>query len=214
MTSQFKISENCYLWPTPAGTFFAARNPSPNPMRRLILDLLCRQQTVLLNEDTVARINPDVSLNDTLDTIYQAQKNRLLQGEALSRHLPSGEFIENISEKIETLSSENKAVLADSDGFHISSCGYTLKIAEELAAMAADIWALHKRRVEHIKNEVKLDVNAWGLVDAAGNSQMGFWPLYLGKNHFMLILAGAPQLNQTTFTELVWILSNRYRENN
>jgi len=55
-----------------------------------------------------------------------------------------------------------------------------------------------------------LETSAWALVDAAGNSRVGFWPLYVGKQRFVLVLGGVPRLNQPALTELIWALSKRY----
>ena len=49
-------------------------------------------------------------------------------------------------------------------------------------------------------------------MDAAGNSQLGFWPLFIDTQRFALILQGVPRFNQPVFTELVWALSTRYAD--
>jgi hypothetical protein len=55
-----------------------------------------------------------------------------------------------------------------------------------------------------------LDTAAWALVDAAGNGQVGFWPLFIGEQRFVLVVSDFPYLNQQALTTLVWALSIRY----
>ena len=45
---------------------------------------------------------------------------------------------------------------------------------------------------------------------ANGASELGFWPLYMGDEYFILILTGAPRFNQEAFTTLMWTLGVRY----
>ena len=52
--------------------------------------------------------------------------------------------------------------------------------------------------------------DGWGMVNAAGCSEVGFWPLYFGDDYFILIVSGMPRFNQEAFTTLVWALGVRY----
>ena len=52
--------------------------------------------------------------------------------------------------------------------------------------------------------------SAWALVDMAGNSKVGFWPLFVGENRFVIALGGLPALQHPAMVELVWSLVNRY----
>ena len=48
------------------------------------------------------------------------------------------------------------------------------------------------------------------IVDMAGNSRVGFWPLFVGDHRFVLALGGLPALNHPALVELVWSLTVRY----
>ena len=52
--------------------------------------------------------------------------------------------------------------------------------------------------------------SAWALINAGGMSNMGFWPLFIGKHRFVLIISGAPKLDQPAMLDLVWLLFRRY----
>jgi hypothetical protein len=54
--------------------------------------------------------------------------------------------------------------------------------------------------------------NAWAVVDVFGNSHVGFWPLFIGQNRFVIAISGIPHFNQPDFVSLVWALSIRYAD--
>ena len=39
---------------------------------------------------------------------------------------------------------------------------------------------------------------------------MGFWPLHIGDESFVLTILGIPRLHQQAFTDLIWVLMLRY----
>ena len=55
-----------------------------------------------------------------------------------------------------------------------------------------------------------MNSSAWAVVDASGSSKLGFWPIYIGKLRFVLVIQGMPRLNQPDFVKLIWILNLRY----
>ena len=48
------------------------------------------------------------------------------------------------------------------------------------------------------------------MIDAAGNGQICFWPLWVGNQRFVLIVKGTPQLNKAALIKLIWKLSIRF----
>ena len=61
-----------------------------------------------------------------------------------------------------------------------------------------------------LHGNMRLRSDGWGMVNAAGCSEVGFWPLYFGDDYFILIVSGMPRFNQEAFTTLVWALGVRY----
>ena len=101
-------------------------------------------------------------------------------------------------------------MLADRQGFYLGTAGFTHETAEELSALSADLASLHQRHSGLLANNLGIGSGAWGVIDAAGNSQVGFWPLYVGEQRFALVLAGVPRMNQQALVNLIWILNQRY----
>ena len=111
---------------------------------------------------------------------------------------------------LSVLSGSNKALLADQQGFYLATYGFSHESAEELSALSADVASLYQRHSGLLKNNLGIDSSAWSIVDASGDSHMGCWPIFIGNQRFSLVLSGVPQMNQSAFTNLVWMLSKRY----
>ncbi|MFA5732666.1 MAG: roadblock/LC7 domain-containing protein, partial [Acidithiobacillus sp.] len=62
-----------------------------------------------------------------------------------------------------------------------------------------------------LKNNLRVNTETWGLIDPAGRSELGFWPLFIGQQHFMLVISGTPRLQDQSFVTLVQDLDTRYR---
>ena len=75
---------------------------------------------------------------------------------------------------------------------------------------SADLASLHERHRRSLKHSLGLSGSAWAMPDAAGHSQLAFWPLHVGEHRFALVTAGVPHLNQPELVDLVWLLHQRY----
>ncbi len=142
--------------------------------------------------------------------LYHIQQLKWLQGFATPRSVPQGNFDESLPDLLAALSSEHKSLLADDESFFLSGSGFTHEASEELAALGADLSALYTRHQGIVSNNLNINSSAFALVDAAGYSHIGFWPLYIGELKFNLVISGSPRFEQQNFVDLVWILHKRY----
>ena len=138
------------------------------------------------------------------------QKLGWVQGLEQSLDTPSGQLETLLPDMLAQLSVSGKALLADEQGFYISSSGFPHETAEELSGLSASLATLHDRYQGVLKNNLGEGSAAWGLIDAAGNSQVGFWPMFVGEHRFALVIGGLPQLNRPALVSLVWALMMRY----
>jgi hypothetical protein len=145
-----------------------------------------------------------------LELLYRMQELRLVQGLDNPHKLPDGTLEERLPSLIAELAGRNRALLADEQGFYIVSHGFTRALAEELAGLSADIGSLHTRHEAVIGGDLGLSSSAWAITNAGGYSEIGFWPLYVGRYRFVLILSGLPNLNQAATLDLIWLLVRRY----
>jgi len=144
------------------------------------------------------------------ELIFQCQKMGWIGGVEQSIDMPDGNLEEILPGLLKCLSDRETAILADSQGFSICAEGVSEEAAEEICALSADIANMHDRHQNLIQKELNLQTSAWSLVNAAGNSQMGFWPMFMGEQRFVLVIGGLPQMNQMQLTNLIWVLYHRY----
>jgi hypothetical protein len=207
--ADYRISERQFVLPTPAGTYYAVSHELYDPVRAMLCSLLRQEITPLLSQESLEAWC-GLSGEDALEALYLAQTQGWIEGFPEPRSSKSGALEEVLPELLSHLSDSGRALLADDHGFCLSATGFTHEAGVELAALSADIASLDERHSPLTRQNLRLTSGAWALVDAAGNSQIGFWPLNIDDYRFVLILQGVPLLHQPGFTSLVWSLSSRY----
>lgn len=207
-TASFEITKDFYLLPTPAGAYYAVQDNGNEPARQFLLYLLSQTETSLFDASQLQRIDSD---NETaLRILYHMQSTGYVQAMDAPVSNLKGQLEEILPPLLVKVADSGKAILADEQGFYLSLCGFPHETAEELSALSANLHAVHDRHRKLLQNNVGINSSAWGIVDAAGNSDIGFWPLYFPRNRFSLILSGMPQFNCQEFTTLIACLAMRY----
>jgi hypothetical protein len=209
--SEYQLIEDLYIHPTPAGTYAAVAHQSGDAVHRLLCSLLRQVTTPLLTQQALEQWT-GLGEQDAQETLYHAQSHRLIEGFNQPRQTQSGPLKKLLPALLPSLAESGRVLLVDACGSQLASTGFTHETAAELSALIADIASLDARHRDRLQRKLCLACSAWSLVDAAGNSQLGFWPLYIDDNRFFLILQGQPRFNQAAFTELAWTLSTRNSE--
>lgn len=208
--SSFVLAEDVYVHPTPAGAYYAVSATEPNPSRRLLRSLLQQPASPRL---TVKGLLSWADLADTeqgMKLLYHAQGLGWVQGFDQPRQCNEQPLEVQLPKLLKGLSIHGKVLLADHQGFYLASAGFPHEVAEELSALSADLANLHARRAGLLVNNLGLPNSSWAVVDAAGNGKLGFWPLFIGNQRFVLVVSGMPHFNHPDFVDLVWVLSRRY----
>ncbi len=205
----YRILEGRFLAPTPAGAYLAASHPGNDAARRFILRLLGLARSPDSGAATVARLAGEAS-GDAGELLHRLQSLALVQGLAEPRAAPEGAFENLLPPLLARLSGSGRCVLADSQGFYLAAAGFAHETAEGLSALAADLAGVHDRHAQLLGANLSMQSGGWGLLDASGNSQLGFWPLHLGANTFVLAIGGVPRFNTPEFVSLAWALTRRY----
>lgn len=211
--SDYTSSEDLYLSVTPGGSFYSIQDDSDGFGREFIQRLLSADETPAFSLDTAQNLSGMSDETETLEFIHLLQDAGFIAGQKYSEIAPSGSLESLLPDILQSLSSDGRAVLAEGQGLYLGSSGFPHEAAEELAALSASLTAIYKRHKDVLKGNLGYNQRAWGLIDAAGNSEIGFWPLYIGSDRFTLIIGGMPQLNQPAFTQLIWALERRYGAN-
>ncbi|MCP4432645.1 MAG: hypothetical protein GY806_16860 [Gammaproteobacteria bacterium] len=205
----YTLDQESYLMPSPAGAYYCVMASVDNAARRLLRRFLSQESVALVtNELMQAWSAPEPELG--LQTLHHLQGLGWLQTMPTAVEVDKGPLEDLLPRLLEQLSCEANALLTDSQGFCLTSVGFAHESAEEISALGADLVTLHSRHQGLLNNNLKMPASNWGLLDAAGHSQLGFWPLHIGQELFSLVIAGPPCLHRQVFMYLVWILHNRY----
>jgi hypothetical protein len=208
--SELVLTEGLFLHPTPGGAYSAVSSAEENSSRTLLRNLLGQQQTPILTPEVLVKLSGSESEDEALELLKHLQSLSWIEGLDSSKAVLDSPLEEVLPRLLEALSSSGKALLGDEQGFYLASSGFPHEVAEELSALSAELASLHARRSGLLVNNLGLASSAWSVVDAAGHSKIGFWPLYIGKQRFVLVMEGIPYLNRPGFIELIWLLSRRY----
>jgi hypothetical protein len=172
--------------------------------------LLLQEKTPALNLANLRKLMDQHEEAKCLELLHHCQKLGWVQGIDTALHYPQDALEDILPDLLSKISENGKVLLADSQGFYLSSHGFPHEVAEELSALSAEIATIHERRSGLLMNNMGLASNAWAVIDAYGNSQLGFWPLFIGNNRFVIAISGIPHFNHPEFVSLVWALSMRY----
>ncbi len=208
--TRYQLIDDLYIAPTPAGAYYAVSSPDEEPSRQLLRVLMQHESSPALTLEGLMEWSDLDNEQEALDLLYHIQKLGWVEGLQTQQTAPAGTIEDIVPDLLPALSGSRKALLADAQGFYVSSQGFPHETAEELSALSADIASLHDRHCGLLNRNLGLDTAAWALVDAAGNGQVGFWPLFIGEQRFVLVVSDFPYLNQQALTALVWALSIRY----
>ena len=210
MLEQQLKDDSLFLAPTPGGAYFSVSGVEETPARTFLQELLSLESGLRLGTEELLQRMPVATEDEAASMLSHLQKLGWVQGLEQPLEVPSGQLETILPELLSQLSVSGKALLADDQGFYISSSGFPHETAEELSGLSASLATLHDRYQGVLKNNLGEGSAAWGLIDAAGNSQVGFWPMFVGEHRFGLVIGGLPQLNRPALISLVWALMMRY----
>ncbi len=192
---------NKYILPSPAGAYYCISSSESDPAKQFLQNLMTAKETTALDTKAIGE-------NEKL--LQHIQNLKWLQEFKQAAHIPDGTIEDALPEILQKLSSEGKALLADDQGLYLASTGFTHEASEELSALSGDLSSLYSRHQGIIKGNLNIKSGAFSLVDAAGYSQLGFWPVYIGDLMFILVILGTPRFDQNSFVDLAWLLHRRY----
>lgn len=208
--SRYHLTEGLYLYPTPSGAYYAVASNEMDKSRQFIRGLLLRPETQALTVENLQVLTGLDDADKSIELLHHCQKLGWVQGVDKVLSYPAGQLEKILPDMLAAISENGKVLLADKEGFYLGSHGFPHEVAEELSALSAEIATVHARRSGVLVNNLGQASQAWAIVDVFGNSQMGFWPLFIGNNRFVLVISGVPHFNQPEFVSLVWTLAIRY----
>ncbi len=208
--SDYSLNAELFIQPTPGGVFFMSCDPSPEPARQVLEKLLRLDESPSASADGLSVLANGTSSDEDMELVYRMQQSGWLSGVETPVKAPDYNIEEDFPDLLGKLSSKGKAILADDQGFYLAKQGIPHESAEEISALCGDLMSVLGRHQGLLKNNLRIKTDALSIVDAAGFSQLGFWPLFIGEHRFSLIIMGQPNFTSSQFVDLVWSLCRRY----
>lgn len=199
-----------YLLPTAAGAFSAVAADDPTPLRQFLLHVIAAKGRVPVRDEDLLAWSTCSSLGEARAFLDELIAKGWLEVLTEPARIPEYSMDFALPKLLPALSQGSQVLLADGLGFVVFSHGFSPEGAEELAALSADLANLHARRGHFLRRNLGLNGGAWALINAAGHSQIGFWPLHIGDERLVLAIAGTPALNQPQLVDFVMLLHRRY----
>jgi len=212
--SDAKLAEELYIYLTPAGCYYAVSAVEEDPIRKFLHNLLGLNKTPKLDIKNLQALMSNEDEEKCISLLQRCQELGWVQGIKEEREAPTGAFEDIFPSLLSKLSEQERILLADDQGFYLTSHGYAHEVAEEISALSAEISVVHERRAGLLMKNLGLNSHAWAVVNASGHSQLGFWPLFIGETRFVIAISGISHFNQPEFISLVWALSVRYANTN
>lgn len=198
----------CYFAPTPAGAFFATQSEQADGVRQYLLHLLSAKTTPLFNEQHLSLLHKDEEA--AMQILHRLQSMGYIQTLEQPFEAADGPLEEVLPPLLAALSSSGKAILADEQGFYLAMHGFVHENAEEVSALSASLQETYQRHKGLLRNNLGVNSSAFGLIDAAGNNEIGFWPLFFARTRFSLIIANLPRFNCQEYVRIINYLAIRY----
>lgn len=197
-----------YLLPTAMGAFYTVASNKQDSTRDFLRILMSKKTSVSINS---ASLNEYFSnIDSPVAVLHKIQKNGWIHGQAEKKQIEAGPIEIVFPELLEKISKDKKALLADDQGFCIVSTGYDDENSELLAALSTDLSVISLLQKNNAMDKLNIQSNALALVNMSGQSNVGFWPIYVGDSLFILVISGAPDFEQEAFVDLIWLLHQRY----
>lgn len=197
-----------YFQVTPSGAYYATLNTEPEALRALLLQLLSADTHIPYISSLLQKLT-GMGEQDAQALLDKAVQHGFVDLPQNPEPIAAGTIEQLMPEYLPQLA-DGRVLLADDQGFCLGQSGFGAEEAEAVAGMAADLVSMHERHQALLGRHLGFDGSSWALVDAVGQSELGFWTLHVGEQKFLLILEGMPHLNRQPFVDLMSVLIRRY----
>jgi len=194
-----------------AGAFYVCTVEANNDdvSYRILLNILRYGSDYPFSTDLAKRWS-GLDQDAALRAVLRLQDLGFVYGKKNIQPIPEGRLEDVVPDLLARLSASEHALLADENGFYLSSHGFHHESAEEIAGLSAELVGIKQRHGRLLQNNLRVRSETWALVNPAGQSDLGFWPLRIGAQRFILVIGGQPQLHKQAFVTLVQVLDRRY----
>lgn len=197
-----------YFQVTPSGAYYATLSTEPEALRALLLQLLSADTHIPYISSLLQKLT-GMGEEEAEALLDKAVQHGFVDLPQNPEPIAAGTIEQLLPEFLPQLA-DGRVLLADDQGFCLGQSGFGAEEAEAVAGMAADLVSMHERHQALLVRHLGFNGSSWALVDAVGQSELGFWTLHVGEQKFLLILEGMPHLNRQPFVDLMSVLIRRY----
>ena len=205
-----QLNSVLYANVSPAGAYYVVSNKEQNTSRAFLSSVLIHGVQEPLTTDNLLAWSECQDTETALSLLYRLQRLEFIYGTEKPRQVDTSNLEQRLPGILKQLSGTGRALLADENGLYYAGVGFDHESAEEISALAGDVVTLSERHSSLLKNNLDLNPNAWSVCDPTGQSELAFFSLFFNENNFMLVTGGKPQLQNSSFVDLVEILYHRY----
>lgn len=205
-----KLKENLYLSPTAKAVYQIMMCMKAHEHGELIKALLKHPETPLLTEDFLFEWFSTDDADDAIKRVQELNQAGLIKGIKDKKGLPDLPSDIALTECVKNLSDEG-VLLANDQGFYLVNEGFDQADADEIAAMAAELFTFHKKRVSPLVDKGLIESEVWSMLNYQGRLSLSFWPIKTATESFTLVIKGAVKFNQDSLVDLARLLMNKYQ---
>lgn len=197
-----------FIYLTAKGAHFATQTAQDDLDRKVLQSLLKRSNTPRLPE--FLRSIKKVESTSAFEHAISLFNSGYIIAKDLKKDIKNQSLEVSLPDVLSALSDIQHCAISDQEGFLLSYSGFQLAQAEQAALLAVEISGLQAKRQQNIQDLSGSNLSFISIIDDDGQSQLRFWPIYFNHQAFFLAIKGAPKLQQESFTQLVWLLGQRY----
>lgn len=205
-----KLKENLYLTPTAKAVYQVMMCMTEHEHGALIKALLMFPETPRFTEDFLLQWLPVNDVKEAVALVQKLNQQGLVKGITEKRELPNLPSDVALTECVKNLSDEG-VMLANDQGFYLVNEGFEQEDADEIAAMAAELFSFHKKRVSPLVEKGLIESEVWSMLNYQGQLSLSFWPIKTVTESFTLVIKGAVKFNQDSLVDLARLLMNKYQ---
>jgi hypothetical protein len=204
------IRKGGYVQLTAIGAFYAVQSAKSDPIRETLLRLMQADKSFIVSDDAIKQYT-GLEKDEALAQLYKLENAGFIVANTVQERITDRTLDELLGVALRNLSDLGQVILADSGrGFYLGYSGFSATEAEELAVLSSSIRTLYVKNEHLLRDKLSMNESAFGIINPAGNSELGFWPMFIGSNVFTLIISGLPQFNRPDFARIIWLLVQRY----
>ena len=203
------FKQNPHLLPTNKAILESLMLFQEMPYEKEIKRLLSASESSTLDQKYLLSWLQTDDPKEALSTFEDMRSLGLIKGSDSPSALLDSATDVALNECIGELTDE-ACMLANDQGFHLANVGFEKELADELAALAAELHSFHVKRVQRLVEKGLAGSNTWTIPGQDAPSSLTFRPLHTDHQSFILINKGIAKFNNKGLLNLARLLMNKY----